>query len=188
MTVREEAIRPGDVMVVYDPSVAGELIRIGEWLEHKPHAWDHILVFSHWDSNGTPWAMEAHPGKIGWTAANDLRRYMSSPHTIDNIKQPKTDQQRATVVQVAHALFGTPYDVVGIAADTINAFGPNIWQPRNGEVPTALVCSSYVAYDYYRADLERPEFIEGTTLRTVEPADWAALILTRGFDSHGAHL
>lgn len=173
----------GDVLVVYDPTIGGELIRLGEALEGKPAMWNHILIFSHYDANGTPWAIEARPGVVGWTAAQDLARYMSSFHTIDNIKQEKTTAQRVQVVEVARQLFGTPYDWTGIAADCLNALGPDIWQPRAGSVPTHLVCSSLVSYVYDKVGLEGPTYRK--TFRTVEPADWAKFILNGHYDSQG---
>lgn len=177
MTSLIDVILPGDVMVVYDTTIPAELIRIGEMLQHQPDKWDHVLMFSHRDANGTPWAMEAHPGGIGWTAAADLQRYLNSHHTINNIGQPKTADQRVALVNQGKQLFGTPYDWVGIGADFLNTFGPAIWQPRSGVVPAHLVCSSYLAYLYHMVRLGAPDYIDGKTLRTVMPSAWGTFIL-----------
>jgi hypothetical protein len=169
-------VQPGDVCVVYDSTFPAWWIRFGAWIERKPHHWDHILIISHKDKMGTWWAIEAHPGKVGWTSGKDLQRYLTSPKTLTNVDQPKTDGQRDEIVNVAKGLFGTPYDWTAIVADGMDAIGWKSWvHGFGGDVPTHLVCSSLVTWVYQKCGLKCPN----GNIRTVTPADWAYFILNR---------
>lgn len=177
-------VRPGDVLVVYDSTFPGWLIRLGEWLAGDPHRWNHMLVISHRDAGGTLWAIEARPSGVGWTAGRDLTRYLTSRKTIDNALQRKTDEQRAQVVEVARGLFGTPYDWTGIVLGAMNVIdAQSLWLKTATaalpDTPAHLVCSSLVSYVYSRVGLARPV----GAYRMTTPGRWARFILDRHYDS-----
>lgn len=169
-------VKAGDVLVVYDSTFPGWMIRLGATIERKPNKWNHILIMSHQDAAGTWWAIEAHPGHVGWTAGPDLHRYLTSGKTLNNSAQPKTDDQRHEIVSVARSLFGTPYDDLGITADVMEAIGWSRWDTgfQNG-IPAHFVCSSLASYVYNAVGLIYPFHV----IRTTTPADWAGFILER---------
>jgi hypothetical protein len=182
-------VKPGDVLVVYDSTFPAWLIRLGATMMRKPNKWNHVLIMSHKDANGTWWAIEAHPGKVSWTAGKDLHRYLTSSKTIDNAEQPKTISQRAQVVNVAKLMFGAEYDIEGIGLDALEAIG--LW-PRSFRVtskkynpPTEVVCSSLVRYAYEKVGLACPST---ESLRRTTPADWAQFILTKAWNGKNTFL
>lgn len=182
MSIRD--VSPGDVLVVYDSTFPAWMIRFGAWLSGKPHRWNHMLVISHQDDAGVWWAIEAHPGHVGWTSGQDLQRYLTSPKTLDNIFQSKTDSQREDIVRVARGLFGTPYDWAGIVLDAMIEIKA---QPQwfsaaklHKDPPAHLVCSSLVSYVYMVVGLEYPT----GPIRTTTPADWAEFIVQHHYSSH----
>lgn len=172
-------IRPGDVLTVWDGTLPAWFIREGEAILNDPSGWNHILIMSHQDVAGNWWAIEAHPGVVGWTAAVDLTRYLSSPKTIDNARQPKTESQRSQIVAVAKGMFGTPYDWNAIQHIAFEAISHLEWHPADdGNPPTHVICSSLVAYVYRKVGLQCPPVAE----RATTPGDWAKLILTNGWN------
>jgi hypothetical protein len=173
----QDTLRPGDVLAVRTPGLAGQVIRIGEELSGKPGLDNHIAVCHHW-LDGIPWGLEGKPGGVGWA---DLRLYLASPFTVNNCGQPgRSDASRATVAADAEHMIGTAYDWDAIADDTLRAFHmrdlfASTWR---GAVPGHTVCSSFAAFLYERAGWDHPQ-VAG---RDCEPADWTAWIMERGYN------
>jgi hypothetical protein len=168
----QDVLKPGDVLAVRSPGLAGELIRIGEELEGKPGLDNHIAVMHHW-LGAVPWGLEGKPGGVGWV---DLRAYIAGPFTVNNCAQPgRSDAQRATVADAAKAMIGTAYDWEAIADDTLRAFRMDdlFGKTLHGTVPGHVVCSSYAAFLYEREGWQRPQ----VTDRDTEPADWCAMAM-----------
>jgi hypothetical protein len=166
----------GDVMVVYDSTIGAWFIRLGAFIRFKPYKWNHVLIFSHYDAAGEPWAIEAHPGRVSWTAGKDLKRYLASHKTLSNIAQPKSPNQRRDLVRLAKAMFGTQYDWEGIVEDGMLAIGaPELLLSKDfgPDKPLHVVCSSFIKWLYDRVGLGSPH----TPTRTCTPADWAEYIL-----------
>ena len=126
---------------------------------------------------GQWWNLEGKPGGVGWTT---LDRYLASPFTVNNVGQPKTEQQRYDVAVAAEALLATPYDWVGIARDGLEAISaPLLWSADwHGQGPPGhVVCSSYVSWLYRHVGLDAP-----VGERSVTPADWTEFCLVRRFN------
>lgn len=171
-------LKPGDVLAVRGDGLAAGLIRVGEELTGKPGLENHVAIFHHWTGD-VPWGLEGKPGGVGWA---DLRGYAASPYTLDNCAQPgRTDAVRAQVAAEAQHMLGTAYDWAAIADDTLRAFRMDdlFGQTVNGVVPGHVVCSSYAAFLYDLYGWDRP----GVPDRDCEPADWAALIMARGWNT-----
>jgi hypothetical protein len=143
-----ERVRPGDALVVHDPGLWAEMIRIGGFVEGQPHHWNHLVVFDHVDPVGTFWGIEGRPGGVGW---RDIGHYLDDPQTLTNIEQRKTAEQRAGITACMGAMISAHagYDWPAIAMDCLIAVNP-IWGLRTdewgSEVPGTFVCSS--SYDY----------------------------------------
>ena len=123
------------------------------------------------------WGLEGKPGGVGQVT---LDRYLSSPYTVNNCAQPRTEQQRYDVAVAAEALLATPYDWVGIARDGLTAIGaPQLWSNdwRGQGPPGHVVCSSYVAWLYIHVGLNAP-----SGQRSVTPADWTDFSLTHRYN------
>lgn len=173
-------LRPGDVLAVRTPGLAGEIIRAGEELSGKPGLDNHVAVFSHYDSAGVPWVLEGRPGGVGWA---DGRDYAASPYTVDNCGQPgRDDAARAEVAAKARALLGTRYDWAAIGGDALAALHVRLWALRfpDGRPPGEVVCSSFAAWLYEQAGWAHPDPGEE---RDCEPGDWTAWSLARGWNT-----
>jgi len=176
-------IQPADVLAIRSQGVGGRLIRFGAALrelvtnQSQPNLHNHIAVVHHIDKHGTLWGIEGRPGGVGWV---DCDKYLRSPWTITNARQPKTDTQRHHVCDVMVAMLGTPYDWEAIEADTVEAFGLH-WKPDwHGTVPGHVCCSSAAAYGYTKGGLVRPDPKEDG--REVTPADWTNFILVNRYN------
>jgi hypothetical protein len=171
-------VKPGDLLCVRSPGLAGKLIRIGEEMASQPGLANHVAIVHHLDAHGTCWTLEGRPGGVGWRQADD---YLKSPYTVTNIGQPKTLTQRSAVCKTAEAMIGTAYSWEAIAADAGMAFGlKDIWAEKvNGTLPGGIVCSSLAAYAYDRNSLAAPNPAD---YAHVTPADWVALIMEHGWD------
>jgi len=173
------AVTPGDLLVTRSKGTGSFLIRLGAALRDRPNLVNHVAVVHHMDANGVTWCIEGRPGGVGW---RDARDYLKAPYTVTNASQPKSAEQRATVVEGAAALLGTPYDWAAICQDAAGAFGlDDVWQlrwGRAGTVPGHVVCSSLAAWLYSKAELECPP---GD--REVTPADWLAMWIQHDWDS-----
>ncbi|HEY2060051.1 MAG TPA: hypothetical protein VGH57_16905 [Amycolatopsis sp.] len=177
MTSLQAVLKPGDVLAVRGTALADEAIRVGQELDGKPGLDNHIAVMHHWTGD-VPWGLEGKPGGVGWA---DLRGYITSPYTMDNCAQPGRDaKERDLLAKDAELMIGTSYDWAAIADDTLRAFhmGDLFAKTIDGTVPGHVVCSSYAAFLYERAGWERPMVPD----RDCEPADWDALIMTRGWN------
>jgi hypothetical protein len=169
-----KGLQPGDVLIVRSAGWAGRMIRLGAALRDKPNLSNHIAVFHHWDSKMTPWCIEGRPGGVGWRNAAD---YLSSPWTISNVSQVKTDAQRTIITNGAVAMLGTPYDWAAIIGDGLDDL--HLWDPVAGQVHGEVVCSAVDAFLYDQARLARPAGGE----RKVQPADWEEFCLVRGWEN-----
>lgn len=170
-----DPIQPGDVLVVRsEHSFVGRLIRFGAALRDQPDTWNHVAIATHVDGSGAFWGIEGRPGGVGWVA---LASYLDDRWTIDNAAQPKTERQRALIVDTARGLLGTPYDWQGIVADAMAAIdAPRLWRMRFDALPPAhVVCSSLASWVYEHVGLTCPR----TADRVTTPADWASFIMQR---------
>lgn len=166
-----------DVLAVRTGGWGAWAIRFGAWLRGLPHTDNHIVIAHHQDAAGIWWGIEGRPGGVGWV---DMRGYLTSPATVDNREQPKTDAQRATVADAMVAAIGTPYDWAGIAADAAHDLDlPTLFaQDWHGQgAPGHVVCSSLADWGYQHADLPHPDPHDGG--RFVQPADWAAFDIAK---------
>lgn len=178
MTGARDILRPGDILAVRSPGLAGEIIRIGEELSGKDGAENHIAVCHHWDGP-VPWGLEGKPGGVGWV---DLRDYLASPYSLNNCLQPgRSDASRTVVADQAKALLGDRYDWSAIGGDALAALHIHLWNLKfpHGKPPGECVCSSLAAWLYEQAGWERPQ----VTDRDTEPADWTELILQRRWNA-----
>jgi hypothetical protein len=118
-------VSPGDIIAVRTTGWASEAIRLGAAVEEaitghpEPNLDNHIAIAHHYDANGTLWFIEGRPGGIGWTSSD----YTASKFAVTNALQPKTAEQRKTVIDDAPKLLGTAYDWAAIADDAFKAFG-----------------------------------------------------------------
>lgn len=173
---------PGDVVVVRTPGRAAGVIRFGEWLQRKPDLRNHVAVVDHIEKNAR-WYLEGRPGGLGWKVFPlDNDPYQTSPWTIDNSAQPKTDSQRELVRLSMRRLLAAPYDWEAIEADTAQCLHlPDLWPRWKRKVmPGHVICSSSAVWAYGQAQLAAPETPEGQ--RLTEPADWDLFIETRGWE------
>lgn len=173
-------VQPGDVLLVRGGGRLGRWIRFGAALRDQSDTWNHVIIATHADNTGTRWGIEARPGGVGWTTLVDI---VNDRSTISNVVQPKTDEQRTAVVDVARGLLGTPYDWAGIIADAMAAINaPRLWALRRsfGTAPPAhVVCSSLASWVYEHVGLAHPPVDD----RTSTPADWADWILRQGWEA-----
>src|SRR5216684_1401852 len=172
------AVGPGDVLVVQTNGWASKLIRIGAILQGEPSLDNHVIIAHHYTDPGTTkeifWGIEGRPGGTGEI---DMRRFLDSRWTVNNIRQPKTDAQRATICAAMTAAVGTRYDWDAIASDAAAALHiEDIFPNRErwgNQVPGHVVCSSLAAWGYNKAGLRYPSthIMPATT-----PADWEDFI------------
>lgn len=168
------AVEPGDVLITRSKKSAfARLIRLG-----TDSAWNHVAVAHHTDAAGVAWGIEGRPGGVGWV---DLRSYLDDGFTLTNVRLTKTPEQRSAVCTGAVALLGTPYDWAGILGDSFECLAPRLdalWRRRwaGSAAPGHVVCSSLADWLYASAGLPSPGLERETS-----PADWAALILAKGW-------
>lgn len=175
-------VQPGDILCTRSGGWTSRLIRLGAALLDRPNTVNHVVIVTHTDDAGTLWGIEGRPGGVGWVAA---RRFLSAPYTLTNAAQPKTDEQRAQTALAAQSMLGVGYDWLGIAADTALALRLKpLWsQDWHGLGPPAhVVCSSLADWVYEHVGLASPGGLTGTRYTT--PADWAAFITERQWESH----
>lgn len=175
MTVR---LLPGDIVVVKTgTSLVDRLIAAGEALWGQASERNHVAGCEQY-----PRGLEGRPGSVGYV---DLERFMRDPHTLNNIGQRKTPEQRASVIVDANKMLSlkTDYDWRAICGEVERALGVNIpalyeedWDGKG--YPGAVICSSWWAFLYWRAGLKHPD--PGHE-RRVAPSDWQELILTDGW-------
>ena len=134
MTADVLEVAVGDVLAVRTGGWAAWLINLGAALRGRPAMNSHCALVHHRDSTGQWWGLEGKPGGVGWTT---LDRYLASPFTVNNVGQPKTEQQRYDVAVAAEALLATPYDWVGIARDGLKAIGAPLLLVRGLARPRA---------------------------------------------------
>ena len=169
----------GDVLAVQTSnSFVRKMILIGAVLRGRPAIDNHVVVVHHKDSSGQWWGLEGKPGGVGQTT---LDQYLSSPFTINNSLQPKTDQQRYDIAVAAESMLGTPYDWAGIARDGLEAIDASAtfassWHGQGP--PGHVVCSSFAAWLYGHVNLDAP--LGGSN---VTPADWTAFSITNKFNA-----
>ncbi len=167
-------LKPGDLLLTRSRTgMAGRLIRFGALLTGQVEAWNHVCAFHHIDPAGTPWGIEGRPGGVGWV---DIRHYIKDPHTLTNVGQPKTDEQRQIVTSGAEGLLGVAYDWASIGLDAVAATRINLaWSHNGGDGPPAhVVCSSLADWLYNHAGLTSPSKMPW---QLTTPADWAELIM-----------
>jgi len=167
------ALRPADLLVVRTSGLAAAAIRFGAALTGAPNISNHVVLAHHMDAQGRWWGLEGRPGGVGWA---DLRGYLDSNWTLNNILQPaRPDAGRQRVCDAALAMLGTPYDWDAIADDTLRAFHMHdLWSKDwGGKAPGHVVCSAFTSYLYHREGWARPPVAD----RDTEPADWDAFII-----------
>lgn len=170
-------VQPGDILAVRTPpTIWGALIRIGAALAGKPNLDDHIVVVTQ-VQDGVTLGVEGAPGGVRRV---DVARY-DGPYVFSNVRQPKTQAQRAQVAELAQAMLGTPYDWVGIADDTLQAL--HLERRRVDDdypadkAPGHVVCSSLAAWIYGRVGLDHPT----GPARWTTPGDWTEWMLANGW-------
>ena len=181
-------VHPGDVLLVEIKGknpltrIAGRLIKLGARLTRQTHRWNHVIVASHIDDAGIYWGVQGQPGVVGWV---DLRPYLKGDAYLANEEQPKTEEQRKTILDALTPLVGkASYDWTAIAVSAGVAAGAassitSLWRwsgQWGKEVPGALICSALADYGYERAGLATPK-----SDRYCTPADWATFIERRGW-------
>lgn len=143
------------------------------WLGDKATLVNHVAIYTHIDGDGNPRGLEGRPGGFGWA---NLHAYLADPDTVANADQPKTDEQRTRVIELATASVGIPYDWAAILAFAAGAaglpFALREW-PDDG-VPSHMVCSSAADYFYEAAGLANPGGYGKT--RDTDPQDWGEWI------------
>jgi len=143
-------VAPGDVLAV----LAGDgnfdkLIRLGEWLEHKPSLVDHVVIVTHQDSQGNWVGIQGEPGGVG---VADIGRYLTAPQTRVNHDQPRPNdkgQLQAFLALTVKSL-GIPYDWAAIVGDGFDAIHLDgladevdrlwKWPTDGGALPGHVVC------------------------------------------------
>lgn len=171
-----DAIQAGDVLCTRSGGLMPTLIRLGQAFRGKPNIVNHVAVVHHLDAKGEWVCVEGRPGGVGWAPA---AKYLESPWTLSNARQPKTWDQRKAVVESCEALIGRAYDWGAIALDAAQAVGIDVPFRWSGTWDAAqVVCSSLAAYAYQHVELARP----AGALRTITPGDWADFILSHDFD------
>lgn len=181
---------PGDVLVV-NASKGKGIFSGGWWIKFR--SWfsgvnkrsryaDHVVIVHHIDDTGTLWGIEGRPSSVGWV---DCALYEKAI-IAENGLQPKSEEARKLICQVAEEMLGTPYDwkaIVLLGTDV--KFVNKLWSKvlakhlipdwNEDEVPGHVICSSYAALVYRRAGLAYPKDFEGG-LRFVDPDDWSEFI------------
>ena len=172
------APEPGTILVTRSKGFGGWWIRFGAAIRNRPNLGNHVAVVHHRDQQGTLWCIEGRPGGVGW---RDAKGYLASRWTHSNAAQPLTAAQRLEICKAMEALLGTEYDWQSIAADAATDLGMHLpgWDQKwkDGEVAGHVVCSSAAAYGYAKAHAPHPPGDRG-----VQPADWTAWIITRGWE------
>jgi hypothetical protein len=172
---------PGDIILTRGSAWTSKMIRLGAALLDRPNAYNHVVVFTHWDALGIPQGIEARAEGAGDI---DLRRTLKSRWLTSNADQPKTPQQRAAVVEAVKGIKGTRYDwgaifVEGLEALRITPFWTLEERPKD-RLPTSLICSALADWAYAKAGLPNPGGDAKTRLTT--PADWAEFVLTKHWE------
>lgn len=191
-----QRFKPGDVLVV-NASKGKGIFSAGWWIKlrsfltgvnKRSRYADHVVIVHHCDAEGTLWGVEGKPSSVGWV---DCALYLNTGQLVqDNHLQPKTDEQRAKICEVAKELLGTPYDWVAILAlgsdvPFINRLWSRTFHPvlnkklipewNAGEVPGHVICSSFAALTYMDVGLGHPFDMNGG-VRLVDPDDWSEYI------------
>ncbi len=176
---------PGDVVVTPTKDKGGWWIRLWAKLQRKPDQFNHIALFTHYDSAGVPRGLEGRPGGFGWV---DLNKYLDRPGAITNVGQPgRTDEKRQEALALARQLIAVPYDwraILGLGAQLFSPRLLRLVQAANewpeGKPPGHVVCSSSLDWIYEEVGWVSPGGIEKT--RWTAPHDWATLITANGWD------
>jgi hypothetical protein len=158
-------VAPGDIAVVRTKGWGAFLIRLGAWLKRQPHNQNHVIIVI--DNAHT--TIEAWPEGVRRGSVDNY-----DPKTsLTNWSQPKSDEQRQAVVDVATSLLNHGYDWAAIARDTANVFDLDhkSKQWTTEDEPAKFVCSSLADYVYFKVGLPSPDHGAECT-----PADWAEFI------------
>jgi hypothetical protein len=174
------APQPGDILLTRGSAWTSRLIRLGAALLDRPNAYNHVIVFTHYDQLGIPQGIEARAEGAGDI---DLRRTLKSRWVFSNADQPKTPGQRQLVVAAAKGVKGTQYDWPAIFDEALEALGITpFWtlaeRPAD-RLPTSLICSALADWAYAKAGLANPGGNAHNRLTT--PSDWSSFILTKGW-------
>lgn len=173
-------LKPGDVVAVRTGGFAGEMIRWGAALRGWPNLDNHIVIVDSVQDNGIIVGVEGRPGGVGRV---DVSRYFTGVNgdfTVANVDQPKTDDQRNTVVTVMRQMIKVNYDWDAIAEDALVDLDiPQLWNEKwHGTSVGHVVCSSLAAWGYHKASLAAPKQED---MRHIQPANWTEFILTEGW-------
>jgi hypothetical protein len=174
--------QPGDILLTRGSAWTSRLIRLGAALLDRPNAYNHVIVFTHYDQLGIPQGIEARAEGAGDI---DLRKTLASRWVMSNADQPKTPQQRDLIVTAAKGAKGTPYDWAAIVVEGLEALRITpLWtlpeRPAD-RLPTSLICSALADWAYAKAGLANPGGDAHNRLTT--PSDWAAWVITKGWMS-----
>lgn len=157
------APQPGDFAVVRMNGNAGQLIRVGQWLNGDGFAdYEHAFVLV-----GDGMVVEAQPGGAKLTPLSD---YLGRPMLWSSGQITMTSGQRAKVVSAAHRYVLTPYsfvDYLALAAHRFHIPLPGLRQDI--ESSRHMICSQLVDQSYRDAGVEL--FADGRWPGYVTPAD-----------------
>lgn len=157
------------------------MIRFGAAILDRPNAYNHAIVFTHFDSLGIPQGIEARAEGAGWV---DLRRTLKSRWVASNADQPKTPAQRQLIADAARGCLGVKYDWSAIVAEGLEALRItpewSLAERPKDRLPTSLICSALADWAYTKAGLANPGGDSRTRLTT--PSDWAEFVITRGWE------
>lgn len=180
-------LKPGDVLCIADNTKAGYFIRLRgklPWMRRRTPLsggkFSHVAVVMHTDKFGLPWGIEGKPSNVEFV---ELTKYLKDPDTLSNRNQPKTDEQRQSVVKTMLSLYAVKYDWRAIGELGVKTFGHSIFwlaqEWKDDQTPDTVICSSSVDGAYERAGLQNPG---GEMLtRQSTPDDWGQFILENGW-------
>jgi hypothetical protein len=169
------AVAVGDVLITREgPWWVSAAIRFGAWLAGTPAFCNHAIIVHHQNPDGTWIGIEGKPGGVDW---RDLTGPLTWTLTNANNAQPKTEAQRYLIAKASESLLHAVYDWDAIVTDAQTAarwiwHKAREWQP--GEIPSAVVCSSFADWAYEQVGLANPGGPEVTRMTT--PGDWDRFI------------
>lgn len=171
-------VSPGDVLAVNTHQFWNNIVRFGEWFQHRASHAGHVVIVTHQDQAGRWMGIEGRPGGVGNC---DVTPYLTDPDTRVNHAQSRPDDAGQVVSFLGSCAksLGIAYDWTGIAEDALNIIGLQdlskdidpLWRwPSKGNIlPGHVVCSSLAARLYEVAGWAHPSL---GSERVCEPADW----------------
>lgn len=180
MALNIALLGPGDVVATAGKGFWIGWIKFQALLTGKPALVNHVVVVSHRDASGTLWGIEARPGGVGWV---DMSTWDKKAYAVSNHDQPKTEQQRAKIVESAAQLLGTEYDYFSLVKIAMETLGLNaLWHKEfpDDVVPVHIQCAALADFVYEEIGLDSPGGAGRTRFTT--PGDWHEFIELREWE------